>query len=768
MRTRDNLRRGLLSAAATILTIPSVAAAQQAAGSHGAATTPPIGGAALEEVVVTARRVNERLQSVPVAVTALSDTALRQGRVQQVSDLRLLTPSLQITPDVNGSAIPGITLRGQRAARSLIGQDPAIAFYTDEVPNTRPAGLDTSVYDLSSVQVIKGPQGTLFGRNTTGGAILIETKRPTFQREGYVQATLGNYNDREGEGAINIPVNDKLALRLAGNVLRRDGYAVNGITGQDLFDRRSESARLSVLFRPTDTVENLTVADMYHSHSHGSLPHSLGLLPGPLPILDAAGRLQTPAGTAAASAARVTASSFDYIESEVLSSEKTQTYGLANITTLTLNDHLTFKNIAGFHTVTSDLVGDFDGTAAQGIAAHNESRAQYGSDELQLAGNWDRIKFVSGLFFYRETGRDNGIAKNFQPRGSDAINVSGGSAMNNSYSAFVQSDWEFAPHFTLTTGVRYTIDQREVTPKDNTVQTIPRPSSVCGTRNPSTGVPNVYPNCGVPLRTTFKEPTYNFSLNWQPDTDLLLYIAHRRGYRAGGFNVRAKLPVEYEPFSPEIVKDVEVGVKYDFHVAGVSGRINAAAYQQWYKDIQRTVTVFDTVSNSTGSVVFNAAQATIKGAEVETTLIPVQNLTISGFYAYTHPRYGAFINPANGQDLSANLFSNVPEHQGSATIRYTWPLQEGDISVSGTIYAQGDFQLADINVPGFYAHGYHLFNARIDWHNIGGRRVDLAVFGQNLGNEQYITSGTVTPAAGYAWAYPGAPRMWGVQIRYEF
>lgn len=731
----------------------------------------------ISDIVVTARRVAERLQDVPVAVTALTGEGLREKRVMQIADLRTVTPGLQITPSVNGSSLPGVTIRGQRAARSLIGQDPAVVFYVNEVPNSRPAGINTSVYDLATVQVLKGPQGTLFGRNTTGGAILIESKRPVFDFEGYVQGTLGNFDDREIEGAVNIPLSGTVALRAAGNILRRDGYARNGITGQRVYDVHSESGRLSLLIQPNDRFKSVFIGDIYHSDSNGNIQRSLGVFPGTLLTLDQTSQLVTPAGTVQASVDRQFASgTIRYVESEALTFEKTRSIGIANITTYELTDELTLKGVFGYRDVNSETATDFDGVAAQGIVSSSYTAdASYGSGELQLAGKFDKLDFIVGVFGYGESGVDHSIAANFRRRGTDTENFSGGSARNRSYSAYAQGNWEFVPRLTLTLGARYTIDKRRGLPESSSTQTIPTVANLCSTFDPVTNLRNPYPNCGVPLKTSFKEPTYNVSLNYKPTDDWLLYVAHRRGYRSGGFNVRAVRAGEYVPFRPEIVRDLEFGSKLDFNIGSARGRLNVAVYKQWYDDIQRNITLF--VNNLLTTNVFNAAKATIEGGEIEATLVPIPGLTLSGYYATTRPKYQEFIQQsATGPiDLSSNRFADVPRHQGSATIAYSVPVGKGRVTASGTIYAQSRFELADINrtianplMREVHVPGYHLFNARIEWQNAFDSGLDLAVFGQNLGDKEYFLSGTNTPSTGYTWAYVGPPRMYGVQVRWGF
>jgi iron complex outermembrane receptor protein len=273
---------------------------------------------------------------------------------------------------------------------------------------------------------------------------------------------------------------------------------------------------------------------------------------------------------------------------------------------------------------------------------------------------------------------------------------------------------------------------------------------------------------------TFKQPTYNLSLNWKFNSEGLVYVAHRLGYRAGGFNARAQSALDFAPFEAETARDVELGLKYQMNLNGVAVRTNLAGYYQWYSNIQRSVTILQNINGNpvTSTTVFNAAKATIKGIEAEVTVIPTAGLEISGTYAYTRPKYSRFVNPSNGADLSNNKFANVPENSGTAQVSYKLPLESsiGEVTVSADVYFQSSIQSADVNENPFSHYpGYHVFSARVGWERIFGSKVDAAAFVRNISNAQYLVSGgSSLGSAGYSLGYPGEPRIYGIQLRYAY
>lgn len=763
----NNMSRNVLFCAASVLSMGfgvSGASAQEVTQTAPAATQaePPVSD--LGDIVVTARRVNERLQDVPVAVSAVNAETLRQNNINSVEDLRTTIPSLQVAPSATGAGLPSIQIRGQAQSRSVIGQDPSVAVYVSDFANTIAIGLNQSLYDIDSVQVLRGPQGTLFGKNTTGGALLVTPARPsTTERTGWISGEITNYNGRRVQGALNVPLSDNFAFRIAGSRELRDGYVTNIVDGRDYYNEDNWSVRASLLFQ-TGRFENLTIIDKFSADTHNLVgiseygrPGSPAdmVFPGPGGFLDAVARQNGRDPT------RVETGPVSFLTSSA--------WGVVNTSTFEINDNLTLKNVAGYREAKSSQILDLVGiTVPVGLFDPTDDRAEWWSDELQLIGDYDRLKWIVGLYYYDEKGNNDAPFRALVTSPLSPLQLLGGSAHNTAYSAFAQGTYAFAgglEGLSLTLGARYTVDERETTAYSRLVTPVP----TClveddnGVRLPANA-------CARTESETFREPTYTISLDYKWSDSILTYVAHRRGYRTGGFNIRATRDAMFDPFQPEIVQDVEAGIKADWTLGSAPVRTNLAVYKQFYDDIQRNVNVILAENpRATGTNVINAASATIEGLEFDATIRPFPDLLVTASYAYTKPEYDTFVDDL-GNDLSKNRFYLVPENSASVAATYTLPVDPdlGRVSATLSYFMQGDFAIADDN-EGYLAPAYELWNARLDWKNVGGSTLDVSFFGQNLTDERYVTGGdSKVGALGYRSYFLGTPRIYGVQARYGF
>ncbi|MET0732882.1 MAG: TonB-dependent receptor plug domain-containing protein, partial [Casimicrobiaceae bacterium] len=360
-------------------------------------------GAALEEIVVTARRREERLQSVPVAVTAIDENALRDRNVEDGLSLQYMSPSLSITSGPGGS----VTLRGQ--GQVFGGAGPGVVSYLDEVAvSAMGASVPAAFFDLQNIQVLKGPQGTLFGRNTTGGAILFTSRRPADDFEGYAEIKLGDYDTREFEGALNVPlVAKRLLMRIAGQYREREGYTENIVTGKDMNNVDEQAARLGLTWRITDNVENYIVAHYFKSDYNGngltitdirSNADQLANTGSPItpvhafygPDYDIFLQQQRARGDR-----KVATNLRDTLQQENLL--------ITDIFTWRLNDHLTLKNIAHYADMTTPMTRqDFDASQHRGVEVESPDVTMRPKiDELQLQGQLfgNTMDYVVGLYY---------------------------------------------------------------------------------------------------------------------------------------------------------------------------------------------------------------------------------------------------------------------------------------------------------------------------------------------------------------------------------
>lgn len=744
MKVASSVRFGLIASAALLA---SPGAAQSAQETVDEAAEAPDQGATNNDILVTARRKQERLLDTPVAVTVLSGEQLARGGIADVEALRFVAPALQIAPSPFGKAVPGYTIRSQRSLESIITQDPAVGVYFGDVVQQRPHGTNAALYDLASVEVLKGPQGTLFGRNTTGGAVLINPAAPVFSTGVALDFELGNFDLRRATGMVNIPLGDKVAVRVAGRITRRDGFVENLFNGTRTDDERTDSYRASILFEPDDQFSSLFVFNYFRQDDAGSGFILGGLRPG------------SPFGAnpavAQSFARQQTRANFWSVENNFRPFTDVETFSISNISTLDLGS-VTLKNIFGYRKVDSDVAFDYDATPASVFQSRNRLNTDQWTEEFQISGNaTSRLNYIAGFYYFQETGRDTQDSLLFGTRSND------GEGRNISYSAYAQFGYDLTDRLSLTAGGRYTWDDRNLR-AFNTI------NGQCRLVGPNGLPPNP---CVAQFDASFSSPTWQISLDYKPGDDTLLYLAHRRGYRSGGWNLRANRISEQVFFRPETVDDIELGFKgrlFDNRLT-----VSAAAYHQWYTDIQRTLSFIPAPGEPLATVVLNAADATISGFELEATANPVPWLELGGSLAYTNPQYSDFVSPS-GQDLSDNNFALAPEWTYTLRARVIAPIEpeQGELSAGVSYYYQSRTFVADLNVgPNIEVpiEAYGVMDASIEWNSISGSPFDLRFLVRNLTNEQYFTGGAGTFASlGTTSFILGAPRTYSINIGYRF
>jgi iron complex outermembrane receptor protein len=704
------------------------------------------------EIVVSARRRDERLQDVPVAISAISGDSLASKSVQQILDLTRVVPGFTASQGGFGSGVPRFTIRGQVQFEQLISLDSSVGVYVGDVIQARAHGTNAGFFDLSSVEVLRGPQGTLFGRNTTGGAVLINPNTPTDNLEGYLKATVGNYRSVVTEGAVNVPLAAGLSLRAAGRVAKRRGYTYAPAADRYYDDENNQAWRLSLRWEPFENFSNIVALNGYHSNEYGSGWRLTETIPGTL----FGNRTDVTAFLTGAGDRRIAG------QSSSQKGAKSDVFGVSNTTTLDVGG-VTLKNIFGYRTVDSESTNlDFDGTPIFLYdAPENLHQKQY-SNEFQIFGTSldGRLDWITGAYYFRETG-DQTQRSTIVVTGQDLVRT--GYVENISKSVFAQGTFKITPDLSFTAGGRYTWDQRALTQYGRNLLT-----------NDCSSALAVLPECITPeQRAKFKSPTYTVSLDWKVAPDKLFYIAHRRGYRSGGFNLRANTAAQFRPFAPETVKDIEGGFKADWDLGGdVLLRTNIAAYNQWYTDIQRSVTFVDSQTNVLVTSVINAATANVSGFEAEMTLRPVRGLEITANMAHSRLRYKKFEQIANGtiQDLSANRIGFAPEWTGGGSIRYQHELDgnAGNLVVQADIYTQSKMQLQDLNVPGGIAQAYTLTNFRLEWNSLLGSNISAAAFVRNAFNKEHFTGGIAIGGFGIVNKNYGPPRTFGLELRIPF
>jgi iron complex outermembrane receptor protein len=780
-----SFRRRLLLVTTAATALLTTAAAQAQAPSAAPAASPDTAAkpvTALEEVVVVARRREENIQAVPVAVTAVSGKTIEKAGVTSVALLGQQTPALVIAPTTS-RATPAFAIRGQRQQDYLPTVDQSVAVYVGDLYLSRQFGIDQALFDIASVDVLRGPQGTLFGRNSTGGAIIIRPAAPTHQFEGYAAATIGDYDRRQFEAVINIPIADDLALRLGGMTFKRDGYVTNVATGTDIDNEDYSALRGTLKFDPAGGFDSTTIANYFKSDGGGT-PFVLSDVS---PSNSAPVRLLGLEAPLRGLLAQQQQRGFYQTAQDIDPRTRVKTFDVQNSTAYEFDGGPTLRNIVGYRDTSFSDLNDIDGSVARILEIQNNYEGDQVSDELQLSDHTGILNWITGLYYFRETGSNDTTSYTGSPVLDNFINprLQQFSVKNVSKSVYGQGTFDLAalkPGLTFTVGARYTWDERKadlrslqavgVAPGTPTLLGFPSPGERC-LSSTADGF-GAYPDCSIALSTSFSKLSYNISLEYKPADGVLLYLATRQGYRSGGFNARAQLAYQLTPFRPEVVRDVEAGIKADWTVAGAPVRTNLSVYYSDFKDAQRLAP--NLIGGVVTTDVVNAAAAHVQGAELEFSVIPVSPLTIGGFVSYADAAYDEYVVPGPGgvgvRDLSDTArFAQTPKwtYSLNARLAVPTPSQFGDLSLSATYYHQGSVYVTDNTEPAGHLAGWGTLGLRADLERVGGKPVDLGVFVRNVTGEKYYVAGqTLNNDIGFASRIPGSPRTFGVSLRYSF
>lgn len=750
----NTANRALLWATTILsLAVPAVAQAQ----------------AADEEIIVTARRREESQQDVPLAVSALGAEQLERANISSVNDLQGTAPNLIISQGSgSGSSTPVFAIRGLSQQDLTHLSDPSVSLYMNDIVVPRPIGGNVGLYDVQSVQILRGPQGTLFGRNTPGGAVLVTTRGPSDAFEGYVSQTIADFNTYVTEAAVNLPIGDGLSIRVAGQHRESDGYVNDVVTGDTIDTVDQNAVRVSLDFHPTDSFNSRFIVESASTDDGGTPTYSR-----PGSIGGAAQALRDHYNTANGTPAH----------SDV------DIFSLTNDTTIELSPSVSIRNIVGYRELQNDTLLDPDGSASfvlpiQRITTHDQV-----SEEFQVLGDAGWGNWIVGAYYFRESGDDQGVSsgsfagcgatpQNFaitDLRNYSCFSNTWSTAENTSTAIFGQASFNLPiENLSMTLGARQNWDERTAVIKNRTATACRFTRDL--DNNPAT--PETNPGlagCELALSEDFSEPTYNVSLEYRASDDVLLYVAHRHGYRTGGFGARASTQAGLSrTFEPETVDDIEVGLKADWHIGDTFLRTNLALYQADYQDIQRLLS--DPAVLPVTTVTTNAGQAEISGAEFDFLFRPTSWMEFSGFYAYTNAEFTEFRapcapTPCLGADLSVNPFARAPENIAGASLRVDLPTPAsfGASNVGVSYYHVDEYSANDSYIAGVTVdEGRDIvdFTAEVD--RLLGSNLGVVFYVDNVFDNDYGMQILGFGAATVNSATPGQPRTYGVRLRYSF
>ena len=699
------------------------------AGQAFAQTAPSTsdGAAEVDEIVVTAQRRSERLQDVPVTVTAFGAEQVQEARIRDIDDVATRTPGLEF--DAFPASQPRIAIRGVGSTDRGAAGDPSSAVFLDEIYLGRPAMVAFDAFDVERIEVLKGPQGTLYGRNVVGGAVNVVSARPDLGGFGAgLEATIGNYERLEGAGFVNAPFADgKAAVRASAAWRTHDGYVDNTFTGGKLEDQDTLSGRLQIAAELSDDVSVIVGVDGTRDRGTGPGQHVLDLdLSDPLSGFWTIDRDRD----------RSAGSTDGY--------QNRDTYGLRAKVDWDLS-FATLTYLGSYRNLDYATAYDFDGSNPTAsfidINGGNAERSDASSHELKLSSLPDsRIQWVLGVYNYNsDTHRTDSLTLDIGGAGTEIFTQD---AQLKSYAVYGDVTVPVGERFSLIGGLRYSKDDKDYRISDTAGDSLFRADELFD----------------VSVSQGFDAVTWRAGAQFQADENNLFYAMASRGFKSGGFqDLPATAEEAEDPFDPEFATQYEIGQKSTF--LGGSLIWNNTLYWMDYTDLQTRRTL-----PSGGVVTDNAGAATIKGYETYLSWRPFQGARLVASYGYTDAKFDEY-EAEPGVSYAGNRIARVPEHKVVLSPSYDLSLANGgsvrfavDYRHESTIWDDNSNQGAEKRSPTNFYDGRIVYSEPQD-------RWSVALWGKNLSDEVTRTfQGTFLGANFGAYA---PPRTYGLTFNWK-
>lgn len=701
-----------------------------------------------EIITVTARKKTERLQEAPVAVTAIGSDRLERIGATDISDLSGRAPNVTINTIGNFGSSVAVFIRGIGNGDPDSTVDPSVGIYVDGVYIPRTANSSLDLFDVEQVEILRGPQGTLFGRNTTGGAVNYRTKRPTGNFDIRGAITLGDYGQRDIKFAAETPlIDDVLSVKVAAFSQHLDGYYLNTFTG--IPGRRAPTSagesntftfRPSILFTPTDNFE-LTIIGEYSRERSENLP-SINVSP-PNQLLQVFYNVPSFGRDENVRAFAFNVPGRSDIDVWGVTAEANWDIGPGTLT-----------SVSNYRETTKDINNnDTDGTTAPFFETlRDQPHEQYSSELRYNANVTDDLNIIAGLYYFRQ--------KYFLRRDT-FLNVTNGpvTARNNAitgqthknFAIFGQAEYNVTPELRVSLGGRFTTEKKDF------FATLFTPFPTLG---PVFNLDESWSNFGPSV-----------GIDYQPNDNILLYAKYSKGFKSGGFNGRGGTPGALGPFDEESVNAFEGGIKADWLDNRL--RTNLAVYYNKYDDLQRTVIrtlTAQTGGNNQETVTDNAASASVKGFELEVSAVPVDGLNLDFSAGYNNASYDEYNADLNGDgivtDNSDRDISRAPRWTLGGGVSYA-----ADLGGAGLLTFRGDWthvgkqNLLTAGTPNGRISSYDVIDASVRW-DLPGDQAYVTVFVKNLNDELYEVS--FTPVGGlFSFHNISPPRRWGITLGFD-
>ena len=729
-----------------------------------AQAAPPMAEAAdgdMATVVVTSQRREQRLQDVPMSVTAVGSAELEKRQIQDVKGLSAQAPSLLITDTPVGKNNMIIGMRGITPTSISSNNDPTVGIYVNGVYYARTAGANAALVDMENVEVIRGPQGTLFGRNTIGGALNMTTKAPIRKFEGKASAGFGNYGQQAYSAMLNVPLGDSSAIRVVADDVRHHGYGSSAVLGQRMADEDRQYLRLALRANPLEDLQ----FDLYYDKFRSDVNSQIWILN----YFDPAIAARTLAPLAAS------LQSGGYTSMAGFNPANTVDVDNASATLRWKTDAATLKSITAYRDLRTVSGYDLDATPVfvNQLQRYGVSGHQF-TQELQAYGDAldDRLEWIAGAYYFDEALLDSSLVTT--PSGANKLaRLNEFASFQKSGSLFAQLTWALHPSLRATAGARWVRDRRTVD--------YYAPRTILETGTPLAGAAGcALLAAGVdqggcrytPPELKFNYVPWTLGLDYKANPDTLLYAKVSRGFRSGGYQPPgATNALAYKPFDKEEVLSTEIGSK--FMLLDRKLRLNVAAYHASYKDIQQIAPHFPPGSTTTISSVVNAGEATVRGVEVDAQW-RVGALDLNAGVGIVDPEFTS--GPYRGLPFVTSAKRNV-------TLGADYPLA----TALGKLHVHADyswrstvlfFQPVNTSTPVFTPltsgqidsntqPGFGLLNGMLTL-DLDDQRTRVSLWGKNLASKYYWARSNSFYAQGYNNQTPGDPRTYGVTLEQRF
>ncbi|MEG3766506.1 TonB-dependent receptor [Alteromonas sp. 14N.309.X.WAT.G.H12] len=710
-----------------------------------------------EEISVVAQKREQSVQDVGIAITALSGDQLEALGFDNAQQVTAMAPGVQ-TVQPNGEANYSVGIRGVTNSDFTTNVESPVALYVDEVYISQMSGAGFSLFDVERVEILRGPQGTLFGRNATGGLVHYISRKPSQELDAYAKVTIGDYNQRKFEGAYGIGLTDTLSTRVSVNINKADGYITNRYTGDNLNNANDKTARLQFLYAPSSDFEALL------NFRYGEQDIDTGFFENVSAIR--AGEL-TPDEMNPV---------LEYIDNDgdVYAGDyddpgfnKLKTNGATATLNWHITDDLKLVSISDISNVQRTYIEDSDASPVSFFNFFLTTDARQISQEIRLEGNAGDLLWVTGAYYLDlDIDDSNGaITEPFIGGGGTTVTGSEGGLYNpyssklTSTSVFAQIEYPLSDDLTLIGGLRLIQDEKEFDFSVNAVEFLD-PASQPGFADSD----NIVLQAELGQYSASRKDTEvagRLQLNWYPTEEILTYLSWNRGVKGGGYNAPIfplTLPNDYDDatlsYDPEHLDAYEFGIKSD---VGDYGRLNAAVYYYDYDNYQ----IFNIIGLDT--ITINSPEATSQGFEVEYQGQIGDNWDLL---------LGAAYNDAEATlaDGSKTVPVQSPKWNYNGLVRYSLPVASGYLAFQGDFVFRDDVRFALSDAETLQQEAYTLYNASITYTS-GDDTWQISAFVDNLTDEEYIVQAfdlSSTDVFGMTEQYYGKPRWWGVSFKYSW